>query len=247
MRIPLHLLPLCVTALLSAATTAGENFTSGILTEVVNEVAIVKGLDATVTPAEINARIAMPDAVKTGRKSRAQITLTDGTIVRVSANAVFSFDKDSRTARLKQGSLLFSTPKGAGGGKVISGAATCSVIGTTVIVTAKPGKTECLLLEGTGRLDHNGKADGGIIPPFHVGTASDNPNIPVSFRPASSDDELLIGEMTVNFTATLPAQSLINVQSSIHENRTRAGSSASRATEKIPDLTQVTVISPNHE
>jgi len=58
----------------------------------------------------------------------------DETVTRVGANTIFSFDPANRTIDLKQGSLLFHSPHGKGGGTIHTGSATASVLGTTLIV-----------------------------------------------------------------------------------------------------------------
>ena len=71
----------------------------------------------------------------------------DATVTRVGANTIFSFDPSSRTIDLKQGSLLFHSPHGKGGGTIHTGSATASVLGSTLIVCATPNggfKVICL-------------------------------------------------------------------------------------------------------
>ncbi len=69
--------------------------------------------------------------------------------MRVGANAVFSFGKDSRTLNLERGSLLLHSPTGKGGGSIVTNSATASVVGTTIIVTATSnGGFKLLVLEG---------------------------------------------------------------------------------------------------
>jgi hypothetical protein len=91
----------------------------------------------------------MPDILRTGNSSRAELIAKDETITRIGANTIFSFDPASRTIDLKQGSLLFHSPHGKGGGTIRTGSATASVLGTTLIVTTTPdGGLKVLNLEG---------------------------------------------------------------------------------------------------
>ncbi|HXC03051.1 MAG TPA: FecR family protein [Opitutaceae bacterium] len=104
-------------------------------TQVVNNVRIVSAANNEEKPAAVNDIFNMPDLVRTGEASRAELVAADDTITRVGANTVFSFDPANRTIDLQQGSLLFHSPKGKGGGTIHTNSATASVLGTTIIVT----------------------------------------------------------------------------------------------------------------
>ena len=109
--------------------------------------------DKATTPAAANELFKSPDLVRTGADSRAELTAPDQTITRVGANTVFSFEPASRNLRLEQGSVLFHSPKGLGGGTIKSGGAVAAVLGTTLIVTATvDGGFKVILLEGKGRV-----------------------------------------------------------------------------------------------
>jgi len=118
-------------------------------TQVVNNVEIISAADKALHAAAVNDVFSMPDVLRTGPDSRAELEATDGTITRVGANTIFSFEPASRTIKLEQGSLLFHSPHGKGGGTIQTGSATASVIGTTIIVTCTPsGGFKLLDLEG---------------------------------------------------------------------------------------------------
>jgi hypothetical protein len=77
----------------------------------------------------------------------------DQTITRVGANTLFSFEPNERVINLREGSVLFQSPSGKGGGTIRTAAATASVLGTTIIVVAtKDGGFKLLVLEGRGQL-----------------------------------------------------------------------------------------------
>jgi hypothetical protein len=128
-------------------------------TQVVNEVQIIAS-DKSVKPAVINDLFNIPDVLRTGAASRAELVADDHTITRVGANTIFSFDQASRTVDLQQGSLLFHSDKGKGGGTIRTGAATASVLGTTlIVVTTTNGGFKVLMLEGNGLIHFsNGKS-----------------------------------------------------------------------------------------
>ena len=152
MKTSAHLsLLLCASALapFTFAAPASEDAPHAVFSEVINEVEVM----TPGTPRGVRARVdgvfSAPDLVRTGRRSRAQLQEADGTIVRVGANAVFSFGKDSRTLNLERGSLLLHSPTGKGGGSIVTNSATASVVGTTIIVTATSnGGFKLLVLEG---------------------------------------------------------------------------------------------------
>jgi hypothetical protein len=119
------------------------------LTQVVNDVQIISPADSTKKTAAVNDIFSMPDVLRTGAASRAELTAQDETITRVGANTIFSFDPANRTLDLQQGSLLFHSPHGKGGGTIHTGSATASVLGTTLIVVSTPnGGFKVIDLEG---------------------------------------------------------------------------------------------------
>ena len=120
------------------------------VTQVVNDVEIISAADQSQKNASVNDVFKMPDILKTGPQSRAELVADDETVTRVGANTIFSFDPANRTIDLKQGSLLFHSPHGKGGGTIHTGSATASVLGTTLIITTTPsGGFKVLDLEGS--------------------------------------------------------------------------------------------------
>lgn len=131
----------------------GEALTSGTFSEVINEVSILAAVNQTAKRAKLRDVVEAPDSVRTGNRSRAELTAPDQTITRVGANTVFSFTSADRTYHLQKGSLLFHSPKGKGGGKIKSGGASAAVLGTTLMVAATPdGGFKVILLEGRGKV-----------------------------------------------------------------------------------------------
>jgi ferric-dicitrate binding protein FerR (iron transport regulator) len=136
--------------LAAASTSSAIDLKQSKLTQVVNDVQIISAADQTKKNATVNDVFNMPDILRTGASSRAELVAADETVTRVGANTIFSFDPANRTIDLKQGSLLFHSPHGKGGGTIHTGSATASVLGTTLIVTTTPnGGMKVLDLEGT--------------------------------------------------------------------------------------------------
>lgn len=129
---------LCLNSLVVISASHAADFKQSKVTEVVNDVQIISAADQKQMNAVINDIFKIPDILRTGPASRAELVAQDETVTRVGANTIFSFDPASRTIDLKQGSLLFHSPHGKGGGSIHTGSATASVLGSTLIVAATP-------------------------------------------------------------------------------------------------------------
>lgn len=122
-------------------------------TQVLNDVSVLSAPARNAKAARVNDLVQAPEIVRTGAKSRAELKAPDQTLTRVGANSVFSFEGDGRNLKLEQGSLLFHSPKGKGGGTIKTGGASAAVLGTTVIVACTlDGGFKTILLEGRGRV-----------------------------------------------------------------------------------------------
>jgi hypothetical protein len=126
---------LCLGCVLAVSTSQAVDFKQSKVTQVVNEVQIISAADQKQKAAVVDDVFNMPDILRTGPSSRAELVAADSTVTRVGANTIFSFDPANRTIDLKQGSLLFHSPHGKGGGTIHTGSATASVLGSTLIVT----------------------------------------------------------------------------------------------------------------
>jgi hypothetical protein len=120
------------------------------ITQVVNDVNVLNPESKHVSPAKTDAEFATPNLMKTGDDSRSEMMADDQTITRVGADTLFSFEPKERVINLKQGSVLFESPPGKGGGSIRTAAATASVMGTTIIVVySKTAGFKLMVLEGT--------------------------------------------------------------------------------------------------
>ena len=88
------------------------------------------------------------NALKTGGNSRAELEFPDLTITRVGSNALFRFLSGRREITLDSGTLLFSSPEGAGGGKVQAGAITAAVTGTDFLISNINRRIKVICLTG---------------------------------------------------------------------------------------------------
>ena len=198
-------LGLCLAATLSAADLKQSKFT-----QVVNDVKVIAMPDKTQKAATVNDLFKMPDLIRTGPSSRAELVAEDKTITRVGANTVFSFDPRNRTIDLEKGSLLFHAPKGKGGGTIKTGNATAAVLGTTIMVGATPdGGFKVVVLEGTAKVKlQNGETAtlkaGQMV--FVLPGNELSPVITVRL------DLMVAGSQLVNgFDTPLPSSDLINI------------------------------------
>jgi FecR-like protein len=127
--------------------------TESTVTEIVKEVNVLPPGAANPAPAKLNALIKAPERVRTGAESRTELTAADRTITRIGANTVFAFETTGRVINLERGSILFHSPKGAGGGTIKSGGASAAILGTTLIVATTPdGGFKVIVLEGRARV-----------------------------------------------------------------------------------------------
>ena len=116
-------------------------------------------------PSRLNETIGGEQSVKTGAQSRAELMFGDRSLTRLGADTIFNFQQGSRDLELKQGTIFFHVPKGAGGAKIRTAAITAAITGTTGFFEYSPkagpdGIIKFGLLEGgatlfiRGRLGH---------------------------------------------------------------------------------------------
>jgi hypothetical protein len=104
-------------------------------------------------PASLNDEVNSDTGVRTGDRSRSELTFTDLTIERLGSNTLFRFNKAGRVVELDSGSMLLRVPKDSGGGQMQTRAVTVGITGTTLILeTTSEGRNKLMVLEGTARL-----------------------------------------------------------------------------------------------
>ena len=89
----------------------------------------------------------------TESESRAELQYDDGSVVRIGQNTVFSFEADSRTLNLKEGTFTFFVPRGQGGGMIKTASLTAAITGTA----GKVSRDTIAVLEGELTLIPSGK------------------------------------------------------------------------------------------
>ncbi len=128
-----------------------EPFQQAEITRKVNTVSLVEKQAS--KPAEVGDVVKGSTAVKTGSDSRAELQFPDMTLTRLGANTLFSFETGGRAMSLESGTMLFSSPKGKGGGQVQAGAVTAAVTGTEFLLSRLAnGDIQLVVLEGKVKL-----------------------------------------------------------------------------------------------
>jgi hypothetical protein len=123
------------------ATLGAEPFDQAEVTKTINLVSLLPQ-DMRAAPGDL---VKGNTALKTGGNSRAELQFPDLTITRVGSNALFRFIAGTREMVLDSGTMLFSSPKGAGGGKVQAGAVTAAVTGSDFLI-ANAGRVKVICL-----------------------------------------------------------------------------------------------------
>ena len=113
------------------STLWAEPFDQAEVTKTINLVSLLPP-DRRAAPGDL---VKGDTALKTGGNSRAELQFPDLTITRVGSNALFRFVTGTREMVLDSGTMLFSSPKGAGGGKVQAGAITAAVTGSDFLIS----------------------------------------------------------------------------------------------------------------
>ena len=128
---------LILCAILQAGAQA-EPFKQAEVTKTVNMVSLLPEMQSP-RSASIGDVISGKTALTTAEASRAELQFPDLTITRVGSNALFRFLAGGRDMILDGGTMLFYSPKGAGGGEVEVGAITAAVTGTDFLVSYVKG------------------------------------------------------------------------------------------------------------
>ena len=214
---------MCLAGVFASVTSLAIDLKQSKVTQVVNDVQIISAADQKQKAAAVNDLFSMPDVLRTGAASRAELVAQDATVTRVGANTIFSFDPANRTLDLQQGSLLFHAAHGKGGGTIHTGSATASVLGTTLIVTTTPnGGFKVLDLEGRVEMKlrdgRKQKLEAGQMTFVLPGTNQLAPV--VIFR----IDELIQNSLLIKgFTETLESLPLIQNQSALQFKALQSG------------------------
>jgi hypothetical protein len=119
------------------------------ITRVKNQVQLADSKNA--RRASVNDIVHEQTVVRTGNGSRAELSFSDETVVRLAAHTACDFNRGTRGLNLKDGAALVQAPKEANGATIRAGSVVAAVAGTTVMIEYHPGFYKVLVLEGTVR------------------------------------------------------------------------------------------------
>ena len=157
----LQLLALATLALLASGLNAAS-LKEARLTQVSNDVQLVDP-DGAARPALVNDNVDEKTVVRTGNDSRAELTFSDETVVRLAAKTSFSFKGGTRNLNLSDGAALVQVPKKSKRAKIQADGIAAAVTGTTAMFEYHPGICKFLVLEGTGRLYRPGHLGDSVL------------------------------------------------------------------------------------
>ncbi len=120
------------------------------VTRIKNHVQFADSRNAT-RSASVNDVVHEETVIRTGNGSRAELTFSDETVVRLAAHTTFDFNRGTRGLNLRDGAVLVQAPKRANNVTIHAGSVTAAVAGTTVMIEFHPGFYKFLVLEGTAR------------------------------------------------------------------------------------------------
>jgi len=164
MKLAFLLRPAAILMLFTLPVCA-DRLQQATVTRMVNQVEVLPP-DGKPQAASIGEIIRGQTGIRTGQKSRTELTFPDNTLARLGANTVFSFQSGSRNFDLSNGTLLLQVPKGAGGGTIKTAPVTAAITGTTLMLEyspGNPGSVKLIVLEGEVRLSLNGKPGESVV------------------------------------------------------------------------------------
>jgi hypothetical protein len=181
----------------------------------VKDVTVINVATKEESPAKAGDVLVPPNVLKTGPDSRAELIAEDKTVTRVGSNTIFSVEADSRDVNIAQGSVLFNSPKGKGGGRIKSAGATASVLGTTLIVGAnQAGGFKVMLLEGKGQVT-GAKGGAAKLSPGQMSFAMPGkpPTAPLNFElKGNVANSKLVGGFSKPLASIAKIEAAVNVQ-----------------------------------
>jgi hypothetical protein len=134
------------------------------VTEAVNQVSHGSAESAATTPAKAGTVIEDGEYLKTGVKSRAELSLADQSITRLGANTIFNYSVANNEVDLQAGTILFSKPKDGKEMTIKTASVTAAIVGTTGFVSLRNKALLFGLIEGRARV-----TVGGAVYPIGAG------------------------------------------------------------------------------
>ena len=134
------LAPLVMVTVLCAGASVlwGADLSQAVVRQRVNIVTVAPTLGAKAEPAVQGAILYDQNVVETGAASKAELEFADRTRMRMTANAIFTFNTKTRTMNHTQGAVLVSKPTDSGAIELKSGAISGGITGSTVFLSTTP-------------------------------------------------------------------------------------------------------------
>ena len=131
---------LVIVSLLCASRSVlwAADLSQAVVRQKVNIVTVAPRLGAKAEPAVQGAILYDENVVQTGTASKAELEFADRTRMRMTANAIFTFDTKTRTMNHTQGAVLVSKPTDSGAIELRSGAISGGITGSTVFLSTTP-------------------------------------------------------------------------------------------------------------
>jgi mannose-6-phosphate isomerase-like protein (cupin superfamily) len=196
--------------LVAARSAIAAQLKDATITQIVNDVKLHPREGATHS-AVLNDRVHDGTEVHAGMNSRAELTFTDETSARLSANTTFTFNNEKRNLDLSEGAMLLRVPKRLRGATITTGAVTAAINGATVIAEYHQNAyTKFISLEGTARvyLKHRW-GESVLVRPGEMLITNPNPKQGLA-NPIDVDlQRLLTTSVLISEFPPLPSQNLI--------------------------------------
>lgn len=143
-----------------AFNASAASFSEAKVTEIVKDVSLLRP-PSHVARASIGDKVAGSTTVRTGIKSRTELTFPDDSLLRLGSNTQFSFATGNRDFNLTRGTAVLKTTKSSGGARIHAGAVTAAITGSMAAVLKPPpgeaGFFKLLLFFGTASAIIDGK------------------------------------------------------------------------------------------
>jgi hypothetical protein len=117
-----------ISAIVPVRSTIAAELKEATITQIVNDVQLHPRQAATHSGV-LNDSVPSGTEVRTGINSRAELTFTDQTSARLSANTIFSFNNETRNLDLTEGAMLLRVPKRMRGATITTSAVTAAING----------------------------------------------------------------------------------------------------------------------
>jgi hypothetical protein len=136
------------------------------VTEAVNDVTHGTSQSTDTAPAKVGTALQDGEYLKTGSKSRAELSLANQSVTRVGANTIFNYTSTNNEVDLQSGTILFSKPKDGKEMTIKTASVTAAIVGTTGFASLVNNALLIGLIEGRAKMTVDGvlyRLEGGQV------------------------------------------------------------------------------------